>query len=139
MSMINKQKLCLHASLLAALSLSQAVMAADASRTGAEKAVRATTGSLGLVASDSDTKGSTSNGTFGLGALVTMPIGNLFGASLGGNYSRTTARTSDALFDVASQTASRPSCRFNNTDGTVTLFARKPSLGRVSASYGKGQ
>ena len=137
--MINKRQFHLRASLLVALSLSQVAMAADTSRAGAEKAVRSATGSFGLVASDSDTKDSTSSGTFGLGAVATLPVGNLFGASLAGIYSRTTARTSDALFDVASKTASRPSCRFNNSDGTVTLFARKPSLGRISASYGKGQ
>lgn len=129
-----------YASLLATLSLaSNAVFAAELPRPTEQKAVQSTNFSLGLIASDSDTKDSTSNGTFGLGGVATMPIGDLFGASLAGSYSRTTARTSDVLLDATSQTASRPSCRFNNSDAALTLFARRISLGKVSASYGKGQ
>ncbi len=55
-----------------------------------------------------------------------------------GNYSRTTARTSDVLFDVASENSSRQTCRFNNSDVAASVFARKPTLGKISASYGKG-
>jgi hypothetical protein len=135
-----RTSLYLHASLLAALTLmSHASGAADLGRQLEQKAVQKTNGSLGLLASDSDTKDSTSNGTFGLGALVTMPIGDLFGASLSGVYSRSTARTSDVLLDVASSTSSRPSCRFNNTDLGVSLFARRPTWGKISASYGNGE
>jgi hypothetical protein len=133
---MNSQQLCISASLLAALSLASTVAAAAEP---AQRAVQATNYSLGLIASDSDTKNSTSNGTFGLGGLATMPIGEWFGASLGGNYSRTTARTSDVLFDVASQQSTRPSCRFNNSDAAVSFFARRVTLGKVSASYGKGK
>ncbi|WP_129641061.1 hypothetical protein [Peristeroidobacter agariperforans] len=132
---MNSQKLHIGASLLAALPLaSNSAAAAEP----AQRAVQSTNYSLGLIASDSDTKDSTSNGTFGLGGSANMPIGNLFGASLAGSYSRTTARTSDVLFDVASQTSSRQTCRFNNADGSLSVFARKPTLGRISASYGKG-
>lgn len=133
---MNSQQLCIAASLIAALNLTSNVAGAAEP---AQRAVQATNYSLGLVASDSDTKGSTSNGTFGLGGVATMPIGNLFGASLAGSYSRTTARTSDVLFDVTSQQSTRPSCRFNNSDAAVSFFARRATLGRVSASYGKGQ
>jgi hypothetical protein len=115
-----------------------ATLAADLGRPVEPKAVQATNFSLGLVASDSDTKNSTSNGTFGLGGQVTMPIGKLFGASLAGAYSRSTARTSDVLLDVTSPTSTRPSCRFNNTDLSANVFARMPNLGRVSLGYGKG-
>jgi hypothetical protein len=132
---MNSQKLCLGASLLAALQLATNVAAAAEPT---PRAVQATNWSLGLIASDSDTKDSTSNGAFGLNAIARLPIGNLFGASLEGSYSRTTARTSDVLFDVASQNSSRQTCRFNNSDAAVSVFARKPTLGRISASYGKG-
>lgn len=138
---MTRQQLRLPASLLATLSLAgNAVFAAEPPpRAVEQQAVQSTNFSLGLVASDSDTKDSTSNGTFGLGGIATVPIGNLFGASLAGTYSRTTARTSDVLLNATSQTSSRPSCRFNNTEAAVTLFARRPSLGKVSASYGRGQ
>ncbi|MDY6944739.1 MAG: hypothetical protein SXG53_03390 [Pseudomonadota bacterium] len=133
---MTSQQLCISASLLAALQLaSTAASAAEP----AQRAVQATNFSLGLIASDSDTKNSTSNGTFGLGGVATTPIGEWFGASLAGNFSRTTARTSDVLFDVASQQSTRPSCRFNNSDASLSLFARRATLGRVSASYGKGK
>lgn len=131
----------IHASLLATLTLTLTVVspsssAADLGRPLEQKAVQRINSSLGLVASDSDTKDSTSNGTFGLGALVTLPIGDLFGASVSGAYSRSTARTSDVLLDVASPTSSRPSCRFNNTDLALSVFARRPTMGKISASYG---
>jgi hypothetical protein len=42
------------------------------------------------------------------------------------------------LLDVASMQSSRPSCRFNNSDAALSVFVRR-SLGRVSASYGKGE
>src|SRR5690606_23221535 len=135
-SIMNSQHLCIGASLIAALNLASNVAAAAEAP---PRAVQSTNYSLGLVASDSDTKGSTSNGTFGLGGVATLPIGDLFGASLAGSYSRTTARTSDVLFDVTSQQSTRPSCRFNNSDAAVSFFARRATLGRVSASYGKGQ
>ncbi|HEY0943294.1 MAG TPA: hypothetical protein VGE08_24630 [Steroidobacter sp.] len=133
---MNSQQLYIGASLLAALHLASSVAAAAEP---AQRAVQASNYSLGLVASDSDTKGSTSNGTFGLGGLATLPLGDLFGASLAGNYSRTTARTSDVLLDLDSAQSTRPSCRFNNYDAAASFFARRPTLGRVSASYGKGK
>lgn len=132
---MNSQKICIGAALLAALQLATNVAAAAEP---AQRAVQSSTFSLGLVASDSDTKDSTSNGTFGLGGIYTRPIGDLFGVSLQGNLSRTTARTSDVLFDVASENSSRQTCRFNNNDVALGFFARKPTLGKVSASYGKG-
>lgn len=135
-----RNNLCIHGPLFAALTLAScATVAAELGRPTEAKAVQATNLSLGLVASDSDTKDSTSNGTFGLGGLVTMPIGKFLGASLGGAYSRSTARTSDVLRDVTSPTSTRPSCRFNNRDLSASLFARWPRWGRISASYGNGQ
>lgn len=129
-----------HGPLFAVLSLAScATFGAELGRPVEPKAVQKTNFSLGLVASDSDTKNSTSNGTFGLGGVVTMPIGNIFGASLAGAYSRSTARTSDVLADVTSPNSTRPSCRFNNTDLSASVFARWPTLGRISASYGNGQ
>jgi hypothetical protein len=135
-----RNNLCIHGPLFAALTLaSGGTFAAELGQPAEVKAVQKTNFSLGLVASDSDTKDSTSNGTFGLGGILTMPIGKLFGASLGGAYSRSTARTSDVLRDVASANSTRPSCRFNNRDLSASLFARVPTLGRVSVSYGNGQ
>lgn len=137
---MNSQQFCIGASLLAALHLtSNVAAAAELGSAQTQRAVQSTNFSLGLVASDSDTKDSTSNGTFGLGGIVTMPIGDWFGASVAGNFSRTTARTSEVLFDVESEQSTRPSCRFNNSDAVVGLFARRATLGRVSASYGKGK
>lgn len=134
-----RNNVCIHGPLFAALTLAScATVAAELGRPTEAKAVQATNFSLGLVASDSDTKDSTSNGTFGLGGLVTMPIGKILGASLGGAYSRSTARTSDVLLDVTSPNSTRPSCRFNNRDLSASLFARWPSRGRISASYGNG-
>lgn len=136
---MTRQQFSAHASLLATWSLLSGVAAAaEIGRPVENKAVQSTNFSLGLAASDSDTKDSTSNGTFGLGGIATLPIGDLFGASVAANYSRSTARTSDVLLDAISPTSSHPSCRFNNTDAAVTLFARRPTLGKVSASYGKG-
>jgi hypothetical protein len=135
-----RNNLHIHGSLFAALSLVSGVtFAAELGRPVEPKAVQSSNFSLGLVASDSDTKDSTSNGTFGLGGVYTMPIGKLFGASLAGAYSRSTSRTSDVLLDVTSSDSTRPSCRFNNTDLSASVFARLPSLGRISASYGNGQ
>ena len=140
---MTSRQLCIGASLLTALTLASNVAAAAEpeifTRGDPNRAVQATNFSLGLEASDSDTKDSTSNGTFGLGGTATLPIGNLFGATLSGNYSRTTARTSDVLFDVESQSSTRPSCRFNNYDMVAGVFARRPTLGKISASYGKGK
>lgn len=133
---MNSQKLCIGAALLAAVQLATNVASAAEP---APRAVQKTNFSLGLVASDSDTKDSTSNGTFGLTGIGTMPIGEWFGASLQGNYSRTTARTSDVLFDVESENSSRQTCRFNNSDAALSVFARRPTLGKVSASYGTGK
>lgn len=139
MNMTTRQ-LSVHAALLATLPLlGNVTVAAEVLRATEAKAVQATNYSLGLVASDSDTKDSTSNGTFGLGGIATLPIGNLFGASLAGSYSRSTARTSDVLLDATSATSTRPSCRFNNTDAAVTLFARRPTLGKIAATYGTGR
>lgn len=122
----------------ALLLVSSTTVAAELGRPAEPKAVQKTNFSLGLIASDSDTKDSTSNGTFGLGGIVTMPIGKIVGASLSGAYSRSTARTSDVLLDVSSPEQTRPSCRFNNTELAASVFARWPSIGRVSVSYGNG-
>lgn len=129
----------IHGAIFAALSLASTVtFGAELGRPVEPKAVQKTSFSLGLLASDSDTKDSTSAGTFGLNGILTLPIGKYFGAALGGTYSRTTARTSDVLLDVVSPDATRPSCRFNNKDLSATVFARWPSWGRVSVGYGNG-
>jgi len=131
---------CIQGPLFAALALaSGATFAAELGRPVEAKAVQHTNFSLGLIASDSDTKDSTSTGTFGLGGVVTMPVGRIFGASLAGAYSRSTARTSDVLLDVSASNETRPSCRFNNTDLSASVFARWPTLGRVSVGYGNGK
>jgi hypothetical protein len=137
---MTRQQLSVHAALLATLPLLGSVAAAAELPSGAEpKAVQSTNFSLGLLASDSDTKGSTSNGTLGLGGVATLPIGSMFGASLAGSYTRSTARTSEVLLDVTSPTSTRPTCRFNNSDVAATVFARRPTLGKVAASYGSGR
>lgn len=136
---MTRNNFLIHGPLFAALSLAScATFAAELGQAVEPKAVQKTNFSLGLLASDSDTKDSTSTGTFGLGGIVTMPIGKLFGASLAGAYSRSTARTSDVLLDVTSPDSTRPSCRFNNTDLSASLFARLPRWGKISGTYGQG-
>lgn len=124
--------------LLAAMSLSGMAVAGMAQAADAQRAVQATNFEFGLTASDSDTKGSTSNGTFGLSGAAIVPLGPWFGASLEAGISRTTARTSAVLVDTESNTT-RPSCRFNNVDASASVFARRPTLGKVAVSYGQGQ
>jgi hypothetical protein len=137
---MTRQQLSVHAALLATLPLLGSIaVAAELPGAAEPKAVQSTNFSLGLLASDSDTKGSTSNGTLGLGGIATLPIGSTFGAALAGGFSRSTARTSDALLDVTSPTSTRPTCRFNSSDAEATLFARRPTLGKIAASYGSGR
>jgi hypothetical protein len=127
-------------SLFAAAALACGASASAQSQEGRTRAVQETNFSLGLAASDADTPDSTSNGTLGIGVIGTLPIGDLFGVAVSADYARSTARTRDVLGDVttSSSTSTRPSCEFDNLGGEATLFARRPTLGRISVSYGIG-
>jgi hypothetical protein len=127
-------------SLFAAAALVYGASASAQSQEGGTRAVQETNFSLGLAASDADTPDSTSSGTFGLTAVGTFPLGDLFGLQVSADYGRSTARTRDVLGDVTtgSSTSTRPSCKFDNSGAEATLFARRPTLGRISASYGTG-
>lgn len=106
----------------------------------AQRAVEATNFELELQSNDSDTSGSTSTGT--LGALIsgTLPIGSYFGASLSGGYSTSRVRTGDVLpREDGAPAGLRPSCSFESLDGEVSLFARRPTLGKFEVSYGIGE
>lgn len=88
---------------------------------------------------DSDTADSTSNGTLGGRLRATVPLGTYFAASVAGGYSETKVRTRDVLADaIGSLSGVRPSCDFDSTNGEVTLFARRPTLGKIGVSYGVG-
>ena len=103
------------------------------------RAVTARNYELGLASSDSDTADSTSIGTLGVHAAGTLPIGSLLGVSLSGYYSESNVRTGDVLGDRSSNSGNRPACGFDSLGGDITLFARKPTLGRVAVSYGVGR
>jgi len=88
---------------------------------------------------ESDTSNSTSSGAIGAGLVATLPIGRYFGASLGGDYTRSRVRTRDALEDENGDLpGNRPKCNFDSLSGEAALFFRIPSLGRITAAYGIG-
>jgi hypothetical protein len=95
---------------------------------------------LGVRTQDVRTQGSTSNGGLGVHAAGTIPLGNLFAASLSATYSDTTVRTRRVLVDEEGSTlAARSACSYDSLDGELTLFARVPQWGRVGVSYGAGR
>ncbi|HEY5808172.1 MAG TPA: outer membrane beta-barrel protein [Povalibacter sp.] len=103
------------------------------------RAVEKTHVELGLTSIDSDTEDSTSSGTLGLNLAATFPIGSYLGASLSGDFSKTSTRNRDVLGDNPdAEAGSRPSCNFENSGGNASLFFRRPNLGRVGVSYGVG-
>lgn len=104
------------------------------------RAVTTTNFELAVDSADSDTSGSTSNGTLGGALIANVPLGNLFGLSLSGGYATTTVRTRDVLIDLdTSGNEVRPSCSFENLSGEIGLFARRPTLGKIGLSYGVGE
>lgn len=121
----------LHATALLASTL------CSASALAQSRAVEQTHVALGLTSIDSDTSDSTSSGTLGLDLAATFPLGSYFGASLSGNFSKTSIRNRDVLGDNPdAEAGSRPSCSFDNNGGNVSLFFRRPNLGRLGVSYG---
>jgi hypothetical protein len=104
------------------------------------RAVEARNYEFGLASSDSNTSGSTSSGTLGVHGTGTLPIGSLLGVALSGYYSESNVRTGDVL-DLSNSATSgnRPSCGFDSLGGDITLFARRPSLGKIAVSYGVGR
>lgn len=101
------------------------------------RAVETTNFEAQVESTDSDTSGSTSNGTLALSIGGTMPIGTWFGASLSAGYSESQVRTRDVVRNEdGTLSGLRPSCTFDNLGGEVALFARRPTLGRISVSYG---
>jgi len=104
------------------------------------RAVQSTTFDLGLDSRNIDTADSTSNGTVDFSGSLTAPIGKWLGASVDVGYSKSRVRTGDVLGDTASTTVSgkgaRSRCTFDGLNAEATLFARLPSVGKLSASYG---
>jgi hypothetical protein len=122
--------------LSAALMLSSAGVLAQEQQQG-QRAVETRNYEFGLASIDSDTSGSTSNGTLGISLGVTQPIGSWIGVALSGYYSSSKVRTGDVLGDNDSEASgSRPSCSFDNSGGDITLFVRRPTLGRIAGTYG---
>jgi hypothetical protein len=106
-----------------------------------ERAVAARNYEFGIASVDSDTSGSTSNGTLGVSLGATVPIGSWVGIAASGYFSSSKVRTGDVLGedDSAASTGSRPSCSFDNSGGEISLFVRRPTLGKVAATYGVGK
>ena len=123
-----------------ALSLALLGAMAASAPAVAQRAVEAPNFALDLQSNDSDTSGSTSTGTLGANLSATLPIGSYFGASLLGSYSTSRVRTGDVLpREDGAPAGLRPSCSFDNLGGEISLFARRPTLGKVELSYGIGE
>ena len=101
------------------------------------RAAEALNFAFGLDARDIDTSGSTSSGTLGLNAAATIPFGRYFAVAASAGYSEVTIRTRNGLVEESgSMPGARASCDFRGTQGGITLFARRPTLGKIGASYG---
>jgi hypothetical protein len=104
------------------------------------RAVQSTTFDLGLDSRNIDTADSTSNGTVDFSGVLTAPIGQVLGISVDVGYSESRVRTGDVLGNTASTTVSgkgsKTRCTFEGTNAEATLFARWPTIGKLSASYG---
>lgn len=128
-----------------AYSLRIAMLAAftlcSAGASAQDRAVQARNYEFGIASVDSDTSGSTSNGTLGASLGATLPIGSWVGIAASGYFSSSKVRTGDVLDedDSSASTGSRPSCSFDNSGGEISLFVRRPSLGKVAATYGVGK
>jgi len=94
---------------------------------------------FGVDAKDSDTSGSTSNGTLGLKGAATIPLGRYFAIAASAGYSKSQVRTRDSLVDESDSNTGIASCSFKGTQGGITLFARRPTLGKMGVSYGVNQ
>lgn len=125
----------LHIAMLAAFSLCGAGAFAQ------DRAVQARNYEFGIASVDSDTSGSTSNGTLGVNLGATLPIGSWVGIAASGYFSSSKVRTGDVLGedDDAASTGSRPSCSFDNSGGEISVFVRRPALGKIAATYGVGK
>jgi hypothetical protein len=103
------------------------------------RAVQSTTFDIGLNSRNIDTAGSSSNGTVDFFGILTAPIGSVLGVSVNAGYSKSRVRTGDVLGDNSTATApraARSNCSFQGTNAEATLFARRPTLGKLSVSYG---
>jgi hypothetical protein len=94
---------------------------------------------FGVDAKDIDTSGSTSNGTLGLKGAATIPLGRYFAIAASAGYSKSQVRTRDSLADESGSNTGIASCSFKGNQGGITLFARRPTLGKVGVSYGVNQ
>jgi hypothetical protein len=121
-------------------ALAAAALFGGGNASAQSRAAEITTAHAGLAARDIDTSGSTSTGELGLNAGATIPLGDWFAASLSASYSNATVRTREVLVDAGGTiTGARPSCDIDSSGGSAGLFFRRPSLGRVGASYGIGR
>src|SRR5690606_6935649 len=125
----------------AVASLSALLLASWSVTTAAQtRAVDTLNFEAGVESIDSDTSGSTSNGTLGLNLRGTLPLGSFFGASMEAGYSESRVRTREVVENEdGTLSGIRPSCNFDHLGGEVSLFARRPTLGRIGVSYGIGR
>lgn len=121
------------------LTIAAALLFAAGAAGAQTRAVETTNFEFGVDARDIDTSGSTSSGTLGLKAAATIPLGRYLGIAASGGYSESQVRTRKGLVDENGSTAGTASCSFNGTQGGITLFARRPTLGKIGVSYGQNQ
>jgi hypothetical protein len=94
---------------------------------------------FGVDARDIDTSGSTSSGTLGLKGAATIPLGRYLAIAASAGYSESQVRTREGLVDESGSNTGIASCSFKGTQGGITLFARRPTLGKIGVSYGQSQ
>lgn len=117
-----------------------ALLVSSAGALAQTRAVEAGSVDFGLNAREIDTSGSTSVGEVGLNLGAVVPLGSWFGANFSAGYANGTVRTRDVLVDAnGSISGVRPSCEIDSTNASAGLFARRPTLGRIGASYGQGK
>lgn len=120
-------------------SLAAAVLLASSGALAQTRAVESTNFEIDVHSVDRDTADSTSNGTLGAHLTGTLPLGSWFAASANAGYSTSRVRTRDVLRNEDGTVSGiRPSCSFDTIDGEVSLFARRPTLGKIGVSYGFG-
>lgn len=119
--------------------MSVAALLASGAALAQSRAVEQSNFALGAFASDDRTANSVSSGKIRLHAQGTLPLGDYFGASVAAGYSDANVKTRKMLDGGGANSSNRVSCSFDGTDANVSLFARRPSLGRIGVSYGMGR
>jgi hypothetical protein len=120
--------------LCAALLLNAATAAAG------DDAVEEMNYQIGYASGDTRVKDGTDTNAYGVNGGITLPLGTYFGVAFGAEYLRTNV-SAGAVATQSGMSASSPApeCGLNSTQGTATLFVRRPTLGRIGIGYGTGR